>query len=106
MSAKRIASLSALLFAWFLTAQVQELSSQQSSLPAQQLLNDVIWSVAHEGCDVFEANVMRRGDDLRHCFAEHQQTPEDAALVNQTSIDEITHVTQLALPRIYEEYTV
>src|SRR5580704_10091514 len=54
--------------------------------PSQQLIDDVIWSIAHEGCDVFRGNVMRSGAELRDCFASHQQTEADSALMKSTTV--------------------
>jgi hypothetical protein len=68
--------------------------------PSQQLIDDVIWSIAHEGCDVFRGNVMRSGAELRDCFASHQQTEADSALMKPTTVTEIARVTLIALPRI------
>ena len=95
-----------LLLAWTLTARLPELWGQQISPPSQQLMNDVIWGIAHEGCDVFQGNIMRPGADLRGCLASHQQTKDDALLVNDTSLDQIRNATKIVLPRIYDEYAV
>ena len=89
-----------------LLTAISPLLAQYDSQPSQQLIDDVIWSIAHEGCDVFRGNVMRSGAELRECFASHQQTGADSALITSTTVTEIVRVTLIALPRIYDDYSV
>jgi len=70
----------------------------------QQLINEIIWSVGHEGCDVYQGNQLRSGEDLRECFASHQKTADDRSLIESASAGQIVALTLSSLPRVWDEY--
>lgn len=80
--------------------------SQQTLVVPEELVSDVIWAIAHEGCNVFRGNEMQGPGVLRSCFAEHQPTSSDSDLIRAANDTQLRQATLVALPRIVDEYTV
>jgi subtilisin family serine protease len=70
------------------------------------LVDDVLWSIAHEGCDVFTGDQMRPLPDLQKCYSSTQQGAEASSLIETASLDTIKIATLRALARSYDEYQI
>jgi subtilase family protein len=72
----------------------------------RELVDDVLWSIAHEGCDVYVGDVVRPPSELRACYASNQKTPEASTRVEEMSLEQIRDATSLALLRSRDEYQI
>lgn len=72
----------------------------------RELVDEVLWSIAHEGCDVFAGDRMRPLSELRKCYASTQKGPEASARINATSADDIKAATLRAIARSLDEYAI
>lgn len=79
--------------------------SSAAELP-RVLVDDVLWSIAHEGCDVFVGNQMRPLPELRQCYSSTQQGADGSSLIETASSETIKQATQRALSRSYDEYQI
>src|SRR5579862_3039325 len=43
---------------------------------SEELITDAVWSIAHEGCNVYSGNEMRGLSELRECYASTQKSTE------------------------------
>ena len=78
-----------------------------ASAPAsRELVNDVLWSVAHEGCRVFSEDQMRTAADLQKCYANTQRTPDASMRIKQATPGQIRDATKVAVSRSYDEYQI
>jgi hypothetical protein len=73
---------------------------------SRELVDDVLWSVEHEGCGVFSKDQMRAVADLQKCYATTQRTPDASLLIKQATAKQIADATSLALFRSYDEYRI
>jgi subtilisin family serine protease len=80
--------------------------SRQADQPAQELINDIITSIALKGCNVFEGNELRQPAVLRDCYAASQDNPQAAALIKATPPDSIKNATFVAVKTIRDVYRV
>jgi hypothetical protein len=83
----------------------QSLSNQAAQI-SQELINDVVRSIALKGCDVFEGNEVRKASELRECYASTQENSDASLLVRTTSLDVIRNVTAVAIAKIRDVYQV
>lgn len=88
---------------WFVFAVISQLPAQQ---PSEEFVSDVVWSIAHEGCDVFVKNEMRSIRELQDCFTSTQSNPDARALIGSASFDAIKASIPIAIYRIRDEYNV
>src|ERR1700739_2163102 len=72
----------------------------------RELVDDVLWSIAHEGCNVYVGDVVRPPSELRACYASNQKTPEASTLVEEMSSEQTRDATSLALVRSRDEYQI
>ena len=72
----------------------------------RELVDEVLWSIAHEGCDVFSGEQMRPLLELRQCFAATQTAPEASVRINATPLDTLRQATLRAVVRSYDEYQI
>lgn len=78
----------------------------QTTQVSQELLNEVVRSIALRGCDVFEGNEIRDPSALQECYASAQDNPDVAKLIKSTTANSITAATIIAAGIIRDVYKV
>ena len=62
----------------------------------RELVDEVLWSIAHEGCDVFAGDRIDL-TELRKCYASTRKGPGNLHRINATSADDIKAATLQAI---------
>jgi len=76
-------------------------------LPGRDLENHVLWSIAHEGCDVYKGDQFRALDELRACYLSVEaHNPSASSLISDASPALILDSTRRATLRAKDEYKV
>jgi subtilisin family serine protease len=77
----------------------------QSFDDSKWLDNHIVWSIAHEGCDVFKGNERRPMETLRDCYLSVQEhNPAVSNAIRSASLASINASTERAIIRIPAEY--
>jgi subtilisin family serine protease len=83
-----------------------ELLPRQADGVSQELLSDIVSSIALKGCDAFQGNELRKVSDLQECYASTQENSEAAALIRATTAATIKSATVAAIKTIRDVYQV
>ena len=76
-------------------------------LPGRDLENQILWSIAHEGCDVYEGDEFRSSNALRTCYLSAEaHNPSASSLLRETSPEAILNATRRATLRAKDEYKI
>jgi subtilisin family serine protease len=78
-----------------------------SGLPGRDLENHIVWSIAHEGCDVYKGDELRSSSDLRSCYLSVEAHNRGAsALLSEATPGVILNATRRATLRAKDEYKI
>jgi subtilisin family serine protease len=87
----------------FLGASCYRTSGQDAS----SLANDLAWSIAHEGCDLYVGNSQRSLSELRACFVRSQHdSPETANKIRACSSNVLTEAIRSAIELSFSKYQI
>jgi hypothetical protein len=77
------------------------------SQTASSLANDIAWSTAHEGCDLYRGNSLRPLSELRTCFAKTQHdSPHTVEKIRACPSNVLTRAIRLAIELSLTKYEI
>jgi hypothetical protein len=81
-------------------------TSPHDVVVSRELVDQIVWSVGHQGCRIYDKDSWKSIQDLQRCYATNQKNPFGGSLIKGASQSEIAEGTRLAAPRVREEYRV